>query len=67
MMATESGPGESDEREQVKQEIVSALSALSDEPKKMTGRLEARVVEEPGGSEIQIQGYQPTTSSYLVV
>jgi len=55
-MPTESGRGESNEREQVKQEIVSALSALSDEPKKMAGRLEVRVVDEPGGEEIQIDG-----------
>lgn len=58
-MQTESGPGESNEREQVNQEIVAALSALSDEPTNMAGRLEARVAEEPGGGEIQIHGLSP--------
>jgi hypothetical protein len=55
-MQSESGSSGSHDRDEVNQEIVSALSALSDDPTTMAGRLEAHVAEEPGGGEIQIDG-----------
>ena len=58
-MQTEPGPGDSNEREQVNKEIVAALAALSDDPTKTAGQLQAHVPDQPGDGEVVIDGLSP--------
>src|ERR1700722_10811439 len=58
-MRTESGSGEPNDREQLNREIVAALAALSNDPTKTAGQLQAHVPEQPGDGEIQLDGLSP--------